>query len=75
MKKEEEKLADDKKGKEGNDGSSSSSEKDVETAAESSDPFYEDFMEERLELVKEACEGKCDIDELINHYLDNDWGN
>lgn len=42
---------------------------------ESTDPFYEDFMEERMELVKEVCEGKADVQTLIEHCLTNDWGN
>lgn len=37
--------------------------------SESSDPFYEDFMEERMELVKEVCDGKCDAYSLIEHCL------
>ena len=43
--------------------------------SESIDPFYEDFMEERMELVKEVCEGKADVQTLIEHCLENDWGN
>lgn len=43
--------------------------------SESTDPFYEDFMEERMELVKEVCEGKADVQTLIEHCLTNDWGN
>ena len=37
--------------------------------SESSDPFYEDFMEERMELVKEVCDGKRDAYSLIEHCL------
>ena len=40
-----------------------------EVYGESTDPFYEDFMDERMELVKEFCEGKEDVDSLIEHYL------
>ena len=40
-----------------------------EVYGESTDPFYEDFMEERMELVKEFCEGKGNVDSLIEHYL------
>lgn len=36
---------------------------------ESIDPFYEDFMEERMGLVKEVCEDKENIDSLIEHCL------
>lgn len=43
--------------------------------SESTDPFEEAFMEERMELVKEVCEGKADVQTLIEHYLENDWGN
>ena len=38
-------------------------------SSESSDPFYEDFMEERMELVKEVCDGKRDAYSLIEHCL------
>lgn len=40
-----------------------------EVYSESSDPFYEDFMEERMELVKEVCAGKENVDSLIEHCL------
>ena len=40
-----------------------------EVYGESTDPFYEDFMEERMELVKEFCVGKGNVDSLIEHYL------
>ena len=43
--------------------------------SESIDPFEEAFMEERMELVKEVCEGKADVQVLIEHCLTNDWGN
>ena len=43
--------------------------------SESTDPFEEAFMEERMELVKEVCEGKADVQALIEHCLENDWGN
>ena len=43
--------------------------------SESTDPFEEAFMEERMELVKEVCEGKADVQVLIEHCLTNDWGN
>ena len=43
--------------------------------SESRDPFEEAFMEERMELVKEVCEGKADVQTLIEHCLENDWGN
>lgn len=43
--------------------------------SESTDPFEEAFMEERMELVKEVCEGKADVQTLIEHCLENDWGN
>jgi hypothetical protein len=43
-----------------------------EVYGESTDPFYEDFMEERMELVKEVCEGKADVQTLIEHCLKND---
>lgn len=37
--------------------------------SESSDPFYEEFMGERMELVKEVCDGKRDAYSLIEHCL------
>lgn len=37
--------------------------------SESTDPFYEDFMQERMELVKEVCDGKRDVYSLIEHCL------
>ncbi len=40
-----------------------------EVYGESTDPFYEDFMEERMELVKEVCDGKRDAYSLIEHCL------
>ena len=40
-----------------------------EKVSESTDPFYEDFMQERIELVKEVCDGKRDVYSLIEHCL------
>jgi len=40
-----------------------------EVYGESIDPFYEEFMEERMELVKEVCDGKQDVYALIEHCL------
>lgn len=61
--------------KKGNDkGGKGKDEGDGETGgkdevSESYDPFYEDFMEERMDLIKEVCEGKVDVDSLIEHCL------
>ena len=40
-----------------------------EVYGESTDPFYEEFMEERMELVKEVCDGKRNVYSLIEHCL------
>ena len=72
-KKEQDVPADKEKGKdEGGkpDSSDSSDEGGGEgEVSESYDPFYEDFMEERMELVKEVCDGKGGVDSLIEHCL------
>ena len=44
-------------------------EEPSEKVSESTDPFYEDFMQERMELVKEVCDGKRDVYSLIEHCL------
>jgi hypothetical protein len=38
--------------------------------SESTDPFYDVFMGERMEMVKLVCEGKSDAGELINAILE-----
>jgi hypothetical protein len=51
------------------DSDKSADKEPAKPTSESLDPFYEDFMEERMELVKEVCEGKRDVDSLIEHCL------
>ena len=77
VEKKEQPMSDDKKKGKGEEGKPSSSDeeggesggKEEDEVSESYDPFYEDFMEERMELVKEVCEGKCDAYSLIEHCL------